>query len=125
MLNDCKFIGHLGGDAEINRMPNNSLVARFSLAVNDSYKDSKGNKVDKTTWITCKIWGKYVEKIGSFLTKGKQVFVQGKCTMSKYKDRNGIERTGVYFSISKVVLLGSSSKNNQAINSDVEDVIPA
>ena len=72
-LNQCCFIGRLGRDPEIKYTQSGDVIANFSLAVGETYKDKSGQKVEKTEWIRCVAWRKLAEIIGKYLSKGSQV----------------------------------------------------
>jgi len=86
-LNSCSFIGRLGKDPEIKNMPNGNAVANFGIAVGDDYKDKQGQKVEQTNWVNVVIFGKLAEICGQYLTKGSQVYINGKFVTRKWQDK--------------------------------------
>lgn len=86
-INQWTFSGILGQDAEIRQTENNQVIS-FSVAVDESYKDKKGEKVNKTTWVKCsKFLGKdRSTKISEVLLKGSKVVVVGKPNATTYKN---------------------------------------
>ncbi|NCD26937.1 MAG: single-stranded DNA-binding protein [Deltaproteobacteria bacterium] len=91
-LNSCQFIGRIGRDPEIKYTNTGQTVASFSLAVDESYKDKSGQKIDQTEWIPCVAWAKQAEFIGNYLGKGRLVHVAGKWKTRKWQDKDGNDR---------------------------------
>ena len=91
-LNSCQFIGRIGRDPESRYTQSGQCVVSFSLAVDESYRDKAGNKVEQTEWINCVAWGKQAEFISNYLSKGRLVHVIGKFKTEKYTDKAGVEK---------------------------------
>lgn len=87
-INNWLFSGTLGQNSEIRETQNNKVLS-FSVAIDESYKDSNGNKVEKTTWVKCSKFFKKEKstKISEFLTKGTRVVIQGKPNATTYNDK--------------------------------------
>lgn len=92
MINKVTLIGHLGGEPEVRRFDNGSVVARFSLATNENYKDKDGNWQKNTEWHNVVAWRDLGERAGNMLKKGTFVYVEGKVSYRKYTDREGNDR---------------------------------
>lgn len=92
LRNSVQLIGNLGGDPEVKKLENGSVVAKLSLATNDVYKNKKGEKVTSTEWHKIIAWGKLAENMEKLLKKGNEVIVHGKLTHSSYEDKEGITR---------------------------------
>lgn len=87
-LNKVMLIGRLGGDPEIRHAPSGDAVCNFSLATGEKWKDKKsGDKKEKTEWHRVVIWGKLAEIAGEYLSKGSQVYIEGKLQTRKWKDK--------------------------------------
>lgn len=91
MKNRVQLIGHVGQDPEIKQLES-GRVASFTIATNDSYSNAKGEKVEQTEWHRVSAWGKTVDIIEQFLTKGSHVAVEGKLTHRSYDDKDGNKR---------------------------------
>ena len=91
MKNKVQLIGHVGQDPEIKQLEN-GRVANFTIATNESYTNAKGEKVEQTEWHRVSAWGKTVDIIEQFLTKGSHVAVEGKLTHRSYDDKDGNKR---------------------------------
>jgi single-strand DNA-binding protein len=91
-LNKVMLIGNLGKDPELRFTPSGRAVARFSLATSESWTDQQGQKQDRTEWHNVVVWGKQAESCGQYLSKGRQVFVEGSIRSRQYDDKEGQKR---------------------------------
>ena len=91
-MNSCQFIGRIGRDPEVKTTNSGQTVATFSLAVDESYKDKSGQKIEQTEWITCVAWAKQADFIGQYISKGRLVHVVGKWKTRKWQDKEGNDR---------------------------------
>ena len=82
-------------------------MARFSLATNDSYRNTRGEKVVETQWHNLVAWGKLAQVAEKYLTKGKEIAVEGKLVTRPYNDKNGNKKYFTEISVSELLLLGS------------------
>jgi single-strand DNA-binding protein len=92
MVNRVTLIGNLGKDPEIRRLDNGAVVAQFSLATNENYKDKNGEWQTLTEWHNVVAWRGLAEQAERNFKKGNTVFIEGKMTTRKYTDSNNIER---------------------------------
>jgi len=74
------LVGNLGRDPEMRYTPGGQAVTNFSVAVNDSYTNSSGEKVDRTIWVRVTTWGKLADTCNTYLKKGRRVLVEGRLT---------------------------------------------
>ena len=86
------LIGYAGADSEMKFTPAGILVANFSLAVNETYKNVNGDKKSNTLWIRCVAWRRWAELVGEFVTKGK--FLSKAFDKNFYRKHPLIERNG-------------------------------
>jgi single-strand DNA-binding protein len=93
MINKVTLIGRVGGDPDVKRLENGTVVARFSLATSDSYKDKNGEFQETTEWHNVVAWRDLAERVEKYLKKGVLVYVEGKVTYRKYNDKEGVEKT--------------------------------
>lgn len=104
MLNQCQFIGHLGGDPEY-RQTNGDPVANFNIGVSEKWKDRDGETREKTEWVSVVVWGKLADTADRYLRKGSKVYVQGKLqTRSWEKDGQTRYKTEVVLSGPQAIL---------------------
>ncbi|MFT4757908.1 MAG: single-strand DNA-binding protein [Vicingaceae bacterium] len=106
MKNRVQLIGHVGNDPEIKTFEGGKTVANLTIATNDSYKNDKGEKVEQTEWHKVVAWGKTAEIIEKYVTKGKEIAIDGKLTHRSYEDKNGEKRYVTEVVASEVMLLG-------------------
>ncbi|WP_338407042.1 single-stranded DNA-binding protein [uncultured Flavobacterium sp.] len=106
MRNRVQLIGHVGNDPEIKNLDGGKKVANFTIATNDSYKNDKGEKVEQTEWHKVVAWGKTAEIIEKYVTKGKEIAIDGKLTHRSYDDKNGEKRYITEVVANDVLLLG-------------------
>jgi single-strand DNA-binding protein len=92
MINKVTLIGNLGGDPEVRHLESGAMVARFSLATNESYKDKDGNWQTLTEWHNVVVWRELAERAEKQLKKGASVYVEGKISYRKYTGQDGQER---------------------------------
>ena len=106
MRNKVQLIGNVGNDPEIKTFDGGKKVVNFTLATNESYKNDKGEKVEQTEWHRISAWGNTAEIIEKFVTKGKEIAIEGKLTHRSYDDKNGEKRYITEVVASDVLLLG-------------------
>lgn len=100
-------IGNLGKDATTNQV-NGKQVINFSIASTDTWKDAKGEKQEKTTWLECSYWTDN-SGIVPYLKKGTQVFVEGNADLRTYQTQDGKSGASITCRVMNVKLLGSPS----------------
>lgn len=83
--NKVQLIGNLGNDPEVKNLENGKKVANFSLATNEFYKNSKGEKIQNTQWHYIVVWGKTAEIVEKYARKGKEIALEGKLTYRSYE----------------------------------------
>ena len=91
-VNKCLFIGNLTADPEIRTMPNGEQVANFSIALNERYKAKDGNIVENVEYVRIVLYRRLAEIAGQYLTKGSQVYIEGRLKTRKWQDSNGQDR---------------------------------
>ena len=105
MKNRVQLIGHIGQEPEVKTI-NNKKVATLTIATNDFYYNEKGDKVEQTEWHRITAWGKTAEIIEKYVTKGKEIAVEGKLTHRSYDDKDGNKRYVTEILVSELLLLG-------------------
>ncbi|GAL77322.1 single-stranded DNA-binding protein [Algibacter lectus] len=108
LKNKVQLIGNVGQKPAITNLEEGKKVARVSLATNDSYKNSKGEKVTDTQWHTLVAWGgKVAELIEKYVDKGKEIAVEGKLTSRSYEGKEGNKKYVTEVIVSDILLLRS------------------
>lgn len=90
-LNKVMLIGHLGKDPETKFTEKGSSYCRFTLATDESYKNDKGEKVERTEWHDIVAWRKLGELCQAYLKKGSKIYAEGKLQSSSY-EKEGVKR---------------------------------
>ena len=92
LRNTVQLIGNLGKDVEFRNFDNGRTKASLTLATNDYYKNSKGEKVQDTQWHNVVAWGRLAENMKNILEKGHEVLIKGKLVSRSYEDKEGGKR---------------------------------
>lgn len=92
LRNKVQLIGRVGQAPEIKNLENGKKLAKFSIATNESFKNDKGEKVEKTDWHNIVAWGKTAEIIEQYVDKGKELAIEGKLTTRSWEDKDGNKR---------------------------------
>ena len=92
MLNKVMLIGNLGRDPEVRSTASGQPVANFTLATSRRWKDKNGQRQEQTEWHYIVAWGKQAEIAGQYLTKGKQIFLEGRLQTRSLDDRQTGEK---------------------------------
>lgn len=88
LRNSVRLIGHLGDSPKMRKLDNGKMVANFSIATNEDFRDQNGNKQSSTTWHRIVAWGKEAEIAEKYLRKGSEIALEGKLTNRSYEDKN-------------------------------------
>ena len=92
-INKVILVGNLGQDPEIRYTADGRPIANFSVATSESWKDkSSGERRDKTEWHRVVVFGKLAEICGEYLSKGRQVYIEGKLQTRKWQGQDGQDR---------------------------------
>ena len=110
--NSVRLIGHTGKEVEVVNFENGSLKATVTLATNDQYINAKGEKVEETQWHNLVAFGKTAEILEKYVTKGKEIGIEGKLTYRSYDDKDGVKKYITEIRVEEVLLLGSKEKNS-------------
>ena len=118
-INMAIILGNVGRDPEVRNTPNGAMVANFSVACTESWKDQSGQKHEKTEWINCVAWRGTAEIIQKYLRKGDKVQVIGKIQTRQWEDANGGgKRYATEIVVNELVLLGGSNRGQGGYGGD-------
>lgn len=106
-FNKIVIVGYLGRDPEIRYTPDGTAVCNFSIATSEKKKDKGGDMQEQTTWFRVTVWRNQAEAVHKYLTKGRQVYVEGRLRQEEYTDRDGNKRTALEVTATDVQFLGS------------------
>lgn len=113
-LNKVMLIGRLGRDPELKYTQSGIAYATFTLATSEVWVDKAGQKQEETEWHNVIAWNKQAENIAKYLTKGKQVYVEGKITTDSWEDKeSGKKCYATKIQAALVQFLDSASQGNQ------------
>ena len=107
LRNKVQLIGNLGNVQGVRTTENGKKWARFSMATNEIYRNSKGEKVVETQWHNLVAWGKLADIVAKYLGKGREVAIEGKLVNRSYNDKDGNKRHVTEVLVSEVLILGS------------------
>ena len=105
-VNKVILVGNLGRDAELRYTPGGAAVATLNMATTEVWNDKSGQRQEKTEWHRVVLWGKTAESLSEYLTKGKQIYVEGRLQTRQWDDKDGNKRYTTEIRSDRVVLLG-------------------
>ena len=127
-VNKVILIGNLGKDPEVRHLESGAVVANFSLATSETYKDRKtGEKITQTEWHNVVIWRGLAEVAEKYLKKGSSVYIEGKLRSRSWDDKDGIKRYTTEILADVMTMLGGKSDSSTGSNSNTPsepDVAP-
>ncbi|MEO8933618.1 MAG: single-stranded DNA-binding protein [Xanthomarina sp.] len=106
LRNTVQLIGRLGQDPEVVNFPDGNKIAKFSMATDDSYKDKNGNKVERAYWHNVVVKGGLVEVVEKYVTKGKEIAIEGKLTNRSWDDKDGKKHYITEIFCNELLMLG-------------------
>src|SRR3989442_5674767 len=113
-VNKVILIGRLGKDPEVKYTASGAPVAKFSLATDEVFKDRSGEQQRRTEWHNIVAWNKLAEICGEYLTKGKQVYIEGSIQSRQWEDQSGNKRTSYEIVARQMTMLGSKSDSERS-----------
>jgi single-strand DNA-binding protein len=105
-FNKITIVGYLGRDPEIRYTSDGTPVCSFTVATTERKKDKSGDFQDVTTWFRITAWRRLAEIANQYLSKGKQVYIEGKLSQSEYQDKDGNTRTTLEVNCSDLQFIG-------------------
>jgi single-strand DNA-binding protein len=106
LKNKVQLIGNLGNAPEVKTTESGKKLARFSVATHETYRNAQGEKVTETTWHNLVAWGKVAEIAEKYLTKGKEVAVEGKLINRSYTDKDGNKKYVTEVEVNEILMFG-------------------
>ncbi len=107
LRNKVTLIGHTGKEVELYSFDNGTKKANVTLATHDYYTNASGEKVEETQWHNLVAFGKAAEIMEKYVTKGKEIAIEGKITYRPYEDKEGVKRVVAEIRVEELVLFGS------------------
>ncbi|MCK4388832.1 MAG: single-stranded DNA-binding protein [Desulfobacterales bacterium] len=109
-VNKVILIGNLGRDPEVRYTPSGTAVANFSVATTDTWTNKEGEKESRTEWHRIVAWGRLGEVCGEYLSKGKQVYIEGSIQTREWEDQQGNKRQTTEIRAWRMQMLGSRDR---------------
>jgi single-strand DNA-binding protein len=119
MINKVILIGRVGQTPEINHSPGGSPVTNFSLATHERWTDKSGKKEERTEWHRIVAWGKLAETCAKFLSKGRQVYIEGRLQTREW-EKDGVKRYTTEINAQSIQFLG----DRETTGDDGDDIPP-
>src|ERR1700682_5474275 len=91
-VNKVILVGNLGRDAELRYTPTGAAVSTINMATTEVWNDKAGQRQEKTEWHRVVLWGKSAESLTEYLTKRKQIYVEGRLQTRQWDDKDGNKR---------------------------------
>lgn len=107
LRNKVTLIGFLGMDPEFKELDGGHKLTKVSIATNETYKNSKGEKVTDTQWHNLVAWGKTAEFMSKYLQKGSEVVVEGKLVNRNYTDKEGVKKYFTEVQVNDLLIVGN------------------
>lgn len=106
LKNKVQLIGNLGNIPDVRETASGKKLARFSLATNETYRNTEGEKTTETTWHNLIAWGKVADMAEKFLRKGTEIAIEGKLISRSYTDKEGNKKYVTEVQVNELLLLG-------------------
>jgi len=122
-LNKVQIIGHLGKEPEMRYTPSGKPVTTFSVAVSRSWNSADGERHSETEWFNVVAWGNLAEICKKYLTKGQQVYIEGRLQTRRWDDKEGVKHTSIEVVANEMMMLGDR-KDQSNSQSSTETTAP-
>src|ERR671934_122128 len=109
-VNKVILIGNLGRDPEVRYTPSGQAVANFTVATNEAWTDKSGQKQERTEWHRVVVWGKAAENCGEYLSKGRQVYIEGRLQTREWTNKEGAKQYTTEVVANQVVFLSGGER---------------
>ena len=119
-VNKVILVGNLGRDAELRYTPGGAAVATLNLATTEVWNDRNNQRQEKTEWHRVVLWGKQAESLQEYLTKGKQIYVEGRLQTRQWDDKDGNKRYTTEIKADRITLLGGGGGGAGAAEAAME-----
>ena len=107
MLNKCMIIGNLGKDPEMRYTANGQAVTTFNVATSRTFNGRDGERREETEWFTVVTWDRLAETCAQYLTKGRQVYVEGRMQTRSWDGTDGVKHYRTELVAQEVKFLGN------------------
>ena len=115
-VNKVILVGHLGRDPELRYTQSGQPVANFTLATSESYSKRDGEREERTEWHRIVAWGRLAEICAEYLSKGRQIYIEGRIQTREWEDREGEKRRTTEIVAREMQMLGRRGETNTSYN---------
>lgn len=129
-LNKVMIIGHVGREPEMRYTPSGRPVTTFTVATNRSWNSADGEHHSETEWFNVVTWGSLAEVCKQHLSKGLQVYIEGRLQSRRWEDAENVRHTSVEIVANEMMILGERKETSGNMNGDflttneIEDEFP-
>jgi len=113
-INKVILIGRLGRDPEMRFTPAGKAVTNFTMATSETWKDDSGERQERTEWHRIVIWGKLAETAAKYLSKGSQIYIEGRLQTREWTDKDGQKRYTTEIVANNMTMLGAKGEGGGA-----------
>jgi single-strand DNA-binding protein len=106
LRNKVQLIGNTGNVPEVKTLESGKKLAKFSVATNEVYWNTKGEKITETQWHNIIAWGKQAELVEKYIDKGTEVVIEGKLLNKSYTDKDGNKKYSTEIQVNDLLLVG-------------------
>ncbi len=117
-VNKVIIVGRLGADPEVKTISAGSTVTRLNVATSEAWTGKDGQKQERTEWHRITVWGKLAEICGKHLSKGRQVYVEGRLQTRSWEDAQGQKKYATDIVANTVQFLGSAGQERTTTSSN-------
>ena len=119
-VNKVILVGNAGKNPDVRRFDSGSVVARFSVATNETFKGKDGNNTTHTEWHNVVVWGKLAEVAEKYIKSGTLLYVEGRIKTEKYDDKEGNTKTTTNIACDTFRLLGGKHDSKEQSNTSTQ-----
>lgn len=124
-VNKVIIVGRLGADPEVRTVSSGQTVCRMSVATSENWTDREGQKQERTEWHRVVVWGRIAEVCGQHLSKGRQVYIEGRLQTRSWEDDQGQKKYTTEVVASTVKFLGSADRQpSSAAGANAREIPP-
>ena len=109
-VNKVILVGNLGADPDMRYTPSGQGVCELRVATSESWNDKNGQRQERVEWHRIVVWGKRAEVCSKYLSKGRQVYVEGRIQTRTYDDKDGNKRYITEVIANDVQFLGGGNR---------------
>ena len=111
-FNKIIIVGNLGKDPELRYTPQGTAVCSFTVATNEKRRDKAGEMQDVTLWFRVTLWERRAEAASKYLTKGSQVYIEGRLRVDEWTDRDGNNRYTLEVQATDMQFIGGGARQD-------------